>query len=546
MGNSSRKVSVKHQLSSVRERVEGRLGKAAVTGRYHTDLALEDAYTVHKTRVLGMGMNGSVIMGSRKTDNFEVAIKPYTSVGISKEEQRCLRNEVEIFLSLDHPHIARLVDVYEEADQLWLVMEVCSGGEVLTGIQKLGRYDESTASALAYQMLLAVNYLHDRHIVHRDLKLENFLFEDKECKHLKLIDFGMSRYWTNNVAMKVFCGTLPYMAPECLQQHYTIKCDMWSLGVCVFVLLSGTMPFFGSESEQRKSIASADYSLDGEEWANVSDKAKDFVRQLLCKDIDARLSAEEALKHPWIVERQNADGTGVDDITVKSLQKFANASAFRRLAFTMMSYSMPLDDRKKVRQAFLAIDTDHTGKIQMTELLAVLKEHGIASEQAEKMLAALDANDDNTVYYAEFLAAMMTDRIARSEKYVRAAFNRLDRDNTGFITLENLKDTVGSSYDGIDVSALLKEVDTHHSGSISYEEFMEYLQGGDAEEAHQEAVCRLAEREKSLESAGVAAPAVADAPPAAPAPSAAAVAKDQCTPPSENPAAQNSACCSVM
>eukprot|EP00928_Gymnodinium_smaydae_P044844 TRINITY_DN29933_c0_g1_i1.p1 TRINITY_DN29933_c0_g1~~TRINITY_DN29933_c0_g1_i1.p1 ORF type:complete len:566 (-),score=86.66 TRINITY_DN29933_c0_g1_i1:478-2175(-) len=565
MGNTHGSKSVKQQLSAVRGRVADRLGTVAATGRYHTDLRLQDEYIVDESKVLGTGMNGSVIVGTRISDNYEVAIKPYTSTRISKEEQRLLRNEVEITLSLDHPHIARLVDVYEELEQLWLVMEICTGGDVIRGLEKRGRYDEQAAATLVFQMLLAVNYMHGRQIVHRDLKLDNFLFEDKACKHIKLIDFGLARYWTNNTTMRAACGTLPYMAPECFEHNYTNKCDMWSLGVCAYMLLSGAFPFDGTEQEVIKKIAAADYNMNARGLANVSENAKDFVKQLLCKNPDERLSAERALEHPWIANRNSADfKQGVVDVnTVRSMQKFANASAFRRVALTMMSYSMSLDDRKKVRQAFLAIDTGNTGTIQMSELVTVLKQHGVSNDEAEKMMATLDANEDNTVYYTEFLAAMMTDNIARNERHVRAAFNRLDRDNSGLITLENLKAALGDTYDGIDVAELLKEVDTHKTGSISYEEFMEYLQGGDAEESHQEAVCMLVEKEKDLSlkgnksstdqmvsSSGPSAVCNVTAPDAAPtSPTAAtAVAADVSASASDPPAAraEGSVCCSVM
>merc|ERR1712046_222603 len=101
-------------------------------------------------------------------------------------------------------------------------MELCKGGELFDYVSKHGVLSEGKAADIVYQMLLAVNYLHGKSIVHRDLKLENFLFEDNEYQYVKLIDFGMSRYWTSNVAMKVACGTLSYVAPECLNQSYTI------------------------------------------------------------------------------------------------------------------------------------------------------------------------------------------------------------------------------------------------------------------------------------------------------------------------------------
>jgi len=549
MGNAAKKgpVPVRQQLQHVRSRVEERDGILHVTGRYHLlkdGIGLTDEYKVDTSRVLGTGVNGSVIIGNRKTDDIDVAVKPYASVGINKDDQRALRSEVEIFLALDHPHIARLLDVYEEMDKLWLVMEVCTGGEILDWICKHGSFTENKAANLMHQMLLAVNYLHSQGIVHRDIKLENFLFEDSTYSHVKLIDFGMSRYWTNNVNMKLACGTVSYIAPECLQQSYTIKCDMWSMGVVAFGLLSGDKPFSGSEQAMIAAITAGNYTLDDERgWKNVSEEAKDFVRKLMCVDVDQRMSAEEALQHPWIANRQatTAEAEPMAESTVKSFRNFAQATTFRRVAFTMMSYSMSLDDRKKVRDAFLQIDTANTGTITMAELLQVLKNQGIANDDAKSMLDSLDANDDSTIHYTEFLAAMMTHTIASNEGHIKAAFNRLDRDNSGFITLANLKATLGESYDGVDMETILKEVDTGNTGNISFEEFAAYIQGGGAElgASHQELVCKLAEEEKKMAPAAPASPAAPEA--AAPASAdQVAAAAPQAAPASgyEQPAAQ--------
>merc|ERR1719313_1664238 len=142
------------------------------------------------------------------------------------------------------------------------------------------------------------------------------------------------------------------------------------------------------------------------------------------------------------------------------------------------------------------------------------------------MIASLDANENSTIHYTEFLAAMMTHTIATNEGHIRAAFDRLDRDNSGFITLENLKATLGESYDGVPMEQILKEVDTHHTGNISYEEFQVYVQGGLADQTHQELVLNLAaEQRKSVVSqagpAGLAAETAPAAAATAPAPASA-------------------------
>merc|ERR1719230_500696 len=133
-------------------------------------------------------------------------------------------------------------------------------------------------------MLLAINYLHSRDIVHRDIKLENFLYEHKDSEHLKLIDFGFSKIWQPNTKMAASCGTLAYVAPEVLRQSYTSKCDMWSFGVTIFIVLLGYLPFSGPESHQCTAIKQGKYKKKPESWSKISSSAQDFLTSLLVVD----------------------------------------------------------------------------------------------------------------------------------------------------------------------------------------------------------------------------------------------------------------------
>merc|ERR1719230_1130672 len=156
-------------------------------------------------------------------------------------------------------------------------------------------------------VLLALNYIHSHGVVHRDIKLENFLYDKKGSDHLKLIDFGFSKIWDPNIKMKVSCGTLSYVAPEVLDQNYTSQCDLWSLGVIAFILLSGYMPFSGAEGEQAASILKGSYKLKPHKWNNVSPEALKFVQCLLQVDPERRLTADTALNHPWLDKRYQSD-----------------------------------------------------------------------------------------------------------------------------------------------------------------------------------------------------------------------------------------------
>jgi len=457
--------------------------------------AIEQDYKLTET-VLGSGYNGQVHMAKSIRTGEKVAVKGFKMHGISKETKVDLQSECEIFLSMDHPHVARLVDVYEGEDQLNLVMECLNGGELFARVKARKRFSERDAAHAANQMLLAVNYIHSHGVVHRDLKLENFLYESAESDHLKLIDFGFSKVWDTNTKMAVSCGTLAYVAPEVLDASYTSQCDMWSLGVTIFILLFGYMPFFGTDESQARAIRDGKYRKKPEIWAKVSKTAQDFVTKLLVVDPSARMTAEQALNHTWITGRKQMEDSQLNQDIVDALQSFGQASAFRKACMSMMAWSLTNDERARVRQAFLEMDTERTGTITISEFKQVLEaKFHMTDEKHVEIFKALDQTHDDEIHYSEFLAAMVSSRIALHDDLLWKTFKRFDTDNSGTITLANLQQVLGSNFDGATVQELLHEADFTGDNQISYQEFISYLKGDKADNRHAEAAAHIIDRE---------------------------------------------------
>jgi len=472
-------ISTSYSFSDISQRLEARVGKIPLSGRYHrSPRNMEDDYTVID-KALGSGYNGVVRLAQNKDNpnGQKYAVKAFKLTGIPRDKKAQLESEVEIFLCMDHPHITRLYDVYETEEMLYLIMECCEGGELFDRIAEVKRFSEKDAAEAVWQMLLAINYIHSHGVVHRDLKLENFLYDSKDSAHLKLIDFGFSKMWDPNVKMHASCGTLAYVAPEVLEKSYTSQCDMWSLGIIMFILISGYMPFSGNQATQTKNIKEGNFLMKPDRWDTVCEGAKDFVMSLLRVDPLRRLTAEQALDHPWIKERHEQEGD-VDIQVVDALRQFGQASKFRRCCMEMMAWSLSNDERAKVEKYFEAMDVNHHGTITLQELKQVLEDKfHVPENETRQIFDALDSNHDEEIHYSDFLAAMINTRIALHDDILKQTFKRFDTDNSGYITVENLREVLGNTFEGEKVEALVAEADRAKDGRISYPGFVAYLRG---------------------------------------------------------------------
>jgi len=468
-------------LANVTSRLEARVGKLALTGRFHRlPRCIEDDYLIGND-VLGSGYNGEVRRAKSKASNAgdqQYAVKVFSLSHVTFDNKVQLENEVECFLAMDHPHIARLLDVYETPERLHLVMECCEGGELFDRLQEVVRFVESDAAEAVVQMLLALNYLHKHDIAHRDVKLENFLYDKPRSNHLKLIDFGFSKIWDPHIKMRASCGTLSYVAPEVVTGDlYTSQCDLWSLGVIAFTLIGGYMPFYGRQEAQIDQIARGIYVFKPERWDKVSAQAKDFVKALLVVDPEARLTAERALAHEWLRARQEQQDEAHEPDTsiLEALRNFGTASRFRRCCMQMMAWTLSNEEREQVREYFISIDTDKNGTITLNELRKALEDKfEIPDEETRRVFESLDSCRHEEIHYSDFLAAMVSTRIRLHDRLLHAAFDKFDTDHSGYITRENLREVVG---DEEDVSALLEEADALEDGKISYAVFASYLRG---------------------------------------------------------------------
>lgn len=257
----------------------------------------EDVYELGKE--LGRGATSVVCQCEHRASGHKWAVKIINK----KVEKKIVSTEIGVLLKMDHPNIIRLKEIYETAAKIHLVLELVTGGELFDRIVTCGYYSEKAAAKCVKEMLEAVKYLHDNEVVHRDLKPENLLYEDNsEDAKLKLADFGLSKIIDNEVHMQTVCGTPGYCSPEILKgRKYGTPVDMWSVGVVTYILLCGYEPFYAdAETDMFRKILKCDYQFDSPWWDDVSQNAKDLIRRLLVADPKQRMTAAQALRHPWV------------------------------------------------------------------------------------------------------------------------------------------------------------------------------------------------------------------------------------------------------
>ncbi|XP_063685684.1 calcium/calmodulin-dependent protein kinase type 1-like isoform X2 [Bolinopsis microptera] len=278
-----------------------------------------------KDQVLGTGAFSEVCLAVQKETGKKFAVKCIDKKSLKGKEDS-LENEISVLRKADHPNIVKMIEMFEDKNYLYLVMDLVTGGELFDRIVERGSYSEKDASECVKQILIAVHYLHELGIVHRDLKPENLLYQDEtEQSRLMISDFGLSKM-EGTEAMATACGTPGYVAPEVLMgKHYGKEVDCWSIGVIAYILLCGYPPFYDeNDATLFAQIMRGEYEFDSPYWDEISESAKEFVRFFMTVDPTKRYSCADGLKHEWIAGTDQSDvnihGT-VSEMMKKTLLK---------------------------------------------------------------------------------------------------------------------------------------------------------------------------------------------------------------------------------
>ncbi|XP_010489430.1 PREDICTED: calcium-dependent protein kinase 16 [Camelina sativa] len=442
-------------------------------------------YTIGK--LLGHGQFGYTYVATDKKTGDRVAVKKIDKakmqIPIAVED---VKREVKILQALTgHENVVRFYNAFEDKNSVYIVMELCEGGELLDRIlaRKDSRYSEKDAAVVVRQMLKVAAECHLRGLVHRDMKPENFLFKSTdEDSALKATDFGLSDFIKPGKKFHDIVGSAYYVAPEVLKRRSGPESDVWSIGVISYILLCGRRPFWDkTEDGIFKEVLKNKPDFRRKPWPMISNSAKDFVKKLLVKDPRARLTAAQALSHPWVREGGDASEIPIDISVLNNMRQFVKFSRLKQFALRALATTLDEEELADLRDQFDAIDVDKNGAISLEEMRqALAKDHPwkLKDARVAEILQAIDSNTDGFVDFSEFVAAALhVNQLEEhdSEKWQqrsRAAFEKFDIDGDGYITAEELRMHTGLKGS---IEPLLEEADIDNDGKISLHEFRRLL-----------------------------------------------------------------------
>jgi calcium-dependent protein kinase len=461
-----------------------------------TILNTQDIHKVYtfdgNQKELGSGHFGIVRRARLKIEPNKVyAIKSIDKTKL-KGNMSLLRNELDLLRFSDHPNIIQFYEIFQDNKTFHFVMECCEGGDVTSYIEKNGPLTEQPTKWIIFQTLLAINHLHSCGVIHRDIKPDNFLFKAKSLESpIKLIDFGLSKKWEpQSSKLKTILGTPYYVAPEVLEKKgYDYKCDVWSTGIMMFVILAADFPFKGANQMGTfEKIKKTQYSVeDYENVSKLSPEGKEFLSKLLEKNPEKRYTAREALRDPWFDSiNMRLNEVGRSKLTPEVLRRFHDFRAESRFVKeTIRLLVMIHDDTKEVsdlRDAFFFIDTLNNGVIIGPEIKNAFEELGrpISESEIDEIMQSLELRIKGVVTYTEFITACIDSSFYQNKAYLLEAFNRFDINHDRFIHFGDITDCFtrfGIDMPKEEVIKMISDADTNMDKKISFEEFVALMGG---------------------------------------------------------------------
>ncbi|KAI8012894.1 Calcium-dependent protein kinase 29 [Camellia lanceoleosa] len=393
-------------------------------------------YDLHKE--LGRGQFGVTYLCTEKATGLKYACKFISRRKlVTQKDIEDVRREINIQQHLSgQPNIVEFKGAYEDPKNLYLVMELCSGGELFDRITAKGSYSEKEAARVCRQIVNVVHACHFMGVMHRDLKPENFLLVSRdEDAPLKAIDFGLSVFIEEETEKGIF-----------------------------------------------DEILQGQLDLEKPPWPSISSGAKDLIRKMLMRDPKKRITAAEALEDPWLKEDGEASDKPLDSAVLVRMKQFRAMNKLKKVALKVIAENLSTEEIDGLKQTFNNMDTDGSGTITLEELKIGLSKLGSKLNETEiaALMDAADIDKNGTIDYIEFISATMHRHKLEKEEHLYKAFQYFDKDGNGFISREELRQAM-TQYgmgDEATIDEVLDDVDTDKDGNINYDEFVAMMRRG--------------------------------------------------------------------
>ena len=416
---------------------------------------------------------GSGLLGEIKLCTHKISLKTYAVKIISKSnltpdqlKSKTIESQVHIMQSIDHPTILKTYDFFEDLNNFYLIMDYINGGDLFTKMEQYGRFSEKTASKIMKQLLLALSHLHSKNIVHRDIKCENLLVEEKSGHFaVKLIDFDTITKLAEGKKLEGIQGTVYYMAPEVVSGFYNEKCDIWSAGIVLYSLITQNFPFGGSNDDEiMRNIRTREVNLDIVKESKASKELLEFIEKLLSKAQDTRPSARQALEHPWIL-KHNKVGKIKKTLNIH----YEHFWGYLKYALKMWAIKNIVHSREIVdwHLIFVNLDKNFDGVICREELSSAIENE----ELLDKVMELADWNGNGVLEYYEFLSIFVQGSTLL--KYSDEIIQELDKDNSGQVSLRSLVSYLEYSLEGVFARDNL--IEQFHSLDLANSEILDLL-----------------------------------------------------------------------
>jgi len=411
------------------------------------------------------------------------ACKQLSKLGIVDHKK--LQREIDILMKADHPNIIKLYEYIETDSYYYLMMEECKGGQlfnkIIEHVDNHKMYTEKEAAEIIKEIMSAIEYCHNNGICHRDLKPENLLYlkkGDEKDNPIKIIDFGLGQNIDIKKILSSKVGSLYYVSPEVLAGKYNEKCDIWSVGVILYMLLSGCAPFNGpSKGVIYSKIKAMKFSFPDKKWSNISSEAKDLINHMLVPEAE-RYTAKQVLAHPWfkIVQEKKLEQL---NFSSKFFKDYNQMNKLQKAVLLFIASKLSENEIQNLKEIFKAFDQDNDGQISFNEFEEGLKKinnNEINEKEINECFSSIDTDKNGKIDYTEFIAASLEKQIFLKEQKLFEAFSAFDKDHNGKITKEDLMSVLRlEPKDDNFAQKLIENADKNEEGFIDYKGFLEFM-----------------------------------------------------------------------